>query len=173
MKLSQIEENIFDDLVQDSHELWEWYAFFRYSYPNQPENEIIKRGRELLAEWVKRGWLEAFQSRDYKLNMPDKELLDVVDKLGTQATDPIHGVILIDLTPQALKDIGAAPSFQEGKCYRNPNAVGEIVRVQSGFPTAHDPVRRGPYAKTSKDGKITYTPLAGNDCVPKTSEPTQ
>src|SRR5260370_24836532 len=170
MKLSPVEENIFDDLVQDSHELWEWYAFFRYSHPNLSEDEIISRGRDLLADWVGRGWVEALKARDDKNCVSGKELLSVVDNLGSGAADQKKGIILLDLTQRALKDIGNAPSMQEGRRYKNPDALGELVRTQSGFPTANDPIRRGPYAKISKDGKISYTPLADNPVLDKETD---
>lgn len=162
MDLSPVEKNIFDDLLQDTHELWEWYAFIRYSHSDVSEDEVIRLGNDLLATWVNRGWLDASKSRTDRGHLSGDELLSIVEKLGPQATDPRMGVILLDLTPSALKATALAPSMQQGKRYTNPDALGEVVRTQSGFPTANDPVRRGPYAKISKGGKVTYTPLAGN-----------
>jgi len=57
--------------------------------------------------------------------------------------------------------------MREGKRYTNPSVLGEIVRTQSGFSTASDSVRKGPYTKMSKGGEITYTPLAGNPVLDK------
>jgi hypothetical protein len=162
MQLSKIENDIFDDLVQDSHELWEWYAFVGYNHPELSEEDVIGRGRALLVSWVEREWLEAFKSRANKDTVSGGELLSAVDKLGSHAASPQKENIVLHLTPRALRDIGRSPKFHEGKRYVNPDAFGEIVRTQSGFATASVPVRQGPYAKISKDGKITYTPLAGN-----------
>ncbi|MEZ0260452.1 MAG: hypothetical protein ACAH80_05545 [Alphaproteobacteria bacterium] len=165
LKLSPVEENIFDDLVQDAHELWEWYSFFRYTYPDLSEDEIISAGHDLLSKWIEREWLDALKSREDERIVEGKELLSLIDKLGSQAADPKKGVILLYLTAQALSDIGNAPSMEVGKHYTNPKNPGESVRTQSGFATANNPLRRGPYAKWSKDGHITYEPLEGNPLI--------
>lgn len=162
LKLSLIEENIFDDLVQDGHELWEWYCFFRYTYPDLTEPKVIIAGRDLLSEWVERECLDVVQFREDESSISGNKLLSLVDELGSQAVDPNKGRILLYLSPIALSDIGNAPSMEVGMLYTNPRDLGENVRTQSGFSTANDPLRRGPYAKWSKGGNIGYEPLQGN-----------
>ncbi|MNJ71990.1 hypothetical protein D3C77_685950 [compost metagenome] len=76
--------------------------------------------------------------------------------------DPKKGTILLSLAEQAFEDIEWLPSSPDGMRYTNPNTPGELVRTQSGFSTAYDPLKKGPYAKISKGKNITYTPLAGN-----------
>lgn len=157
--LSRLEENIFDDLVQDHHELWEWYAFFRSAYPELDEEQIIKEGNNLLDIWINKNWLYTLASNNGEYTLSKDHFWAEVNRLGSSIVDPNKSHIILEITPQALKDFGKAPSFEQGTRYTNPNAIGEIVRVQSGFSDASDPIKRGAYSKISKGGKITYVPL--------------
>jgi hypothetical protein len=105
MQLSKLEKDFLGDLAQDSHELWELYTFIRLHYPEFPEDKIIRYGRELLTEWVGRGWLKISQSRGNNDVLSGDELLAMVDNLGEQADDPRKGTILLDLTDRAAGDL--------------------------------------------------------------------
>ncbi|TAL26874.1 MAG: hypothetical protein EPN97_18765 [Alphaproteobacteria bacterium] len=105
MNLSKLEEDFIGDLSQDSHELWELYEFVRHHHANAPENEVLIRGRELLASWVGRGWLKASKSRCDASVLAGDQLLAEVDKLGQAAADPETGTILLDLTDRAAIDV--------------------------------------------------------------------
>ncbi|MFH1157903.1 MAG: hypothetical protein V1721_03335 [Pseudomonadota bacterium] len=105
MNLSKIEEDFLGDLAQDSHELWEFYAFIRHHYTNSSENEIIELGRELLSVWIERGWLDAHRSRSDTTTLSGKQLVSEIEKLGQAAADPKRGTILLDLTDRALSDV--------------------------------------------------------------------
>ena len=50
-----------------------------------------------------------------------------------------------------------------GTRWLNPERTGEAVRVQPGNPRDPNPVKRGPYVRVSKDGKVSNPiPLRGN-----------
>ena len=105
MHLSKLEKDVLGDLAQDSHELWEIYEFVRYAHPDKQEDEVISDGRKLLGAWIGRGWLKARRSRTDGNVLSGDELLAVVDRLGPQAADPKEGIILLELTDQATKDV--------------------------------------------------------------------
>ena len=105
ISLSTFEEDVIGDLAQDSHELWELYAFARNHYEKASDEEILKRGNELLSVWVERGWLKAFESRSSLVAIEPKQLLIDVHELGQAAVDPKKGSILLALTDRASSDI--------------------------------------------------------------------
>jgi hypothetical protein len=50
-----------------------------------------------------------------------------------------------------------------GKRYANPSRRGEQIRIMTGNPGDPEPVKRGPYVRISKSGKVSDPiPLAGN-----------
>jgi hypothetical protein len=77
---------------------------------------------------------------------------------------------------QKLKDRGlegqpTRGGSNEGKRFPNPKKPGEQVRVMKGNPKDPDPAKRGPYARISKDGKVSEPiPLEGNPSLEKRKE---
>ena len=56
----------------------------------------------------------------------------------------------------------------DGTRWLNPDRPGEAVRVQPGNQRDPNPVKRGPYARVSKNGKTTDPiPLRGNPTLPQ------
>jgi hypothetical protein len=50
-----------------------------------------------------------------------------------------------------------------GKRYANPNRPGDQIRVMDGNPADPNPVKRGPYVRVSRNGKVSEPiPLKGN-----------
>lgn len=113
MQLSLIEKDLLGELSQDTHELWEWYAFLRSNNPTLSEEEVIRSGRELLAVWIERGWLKAVRSRSDTSPLSGLKLLTVVDALGLRAADPVEGTMVLDLTERASKDIDWLPKKKD------------------------------------------------------------
>ena len=55
------------------------------------------------------------------------------------------------------------PTRTGGTRYVNPARPGEQVRAMAGNPRDPNPVKRGPYARVSRDGTVSPPiPLAGN-----------
>ena len=53
-----------------------------------------------------------------------------------------------------------------GKRYADPNHPGDQIGVMRGNTADPDPVKRGPYVRISKPGKVSAPiPLAGNPTV--------
>jgi len=51
--------------------------------------------------------------------------------------------------------------------YLNPERRGESVRVMPGNPRDPDPIKRGPYLRVSRDGRVSDPiPLEGNPTLP-------
>lgn len=103
--LSKLEEDFLGDLSQDTHELWEVYAFARHHCPDASADEILKRGNEMLTACIKRGWLTARKSRSDETALSEAQLLEAIDELGSTAKDPEKGVIALDLTDKAFSEI--------------------------------------------------------------------
>ena len=50
-----------------------------------------------------------------------------------------------------------------GTRHADPNRPGDQIRIMSGNPLDPDPVKRGPYVRISKSGKVSNPiPLDGN-----------
>jgi hypothetical protein len=50
-----------------------------------------------------------------------------------------------------------------GKRYADPNHPGDQIRIMSGNPADPDPIKRSPYVRISKSGKVSDPiPLDGN-----------
>lgn len=47
--------------------------------------------------------------------------------------------------------------------FRNPNARGEQIIYEPGWPEASDPVHAGPYLRVSRNGRIYRIPLKRNE----------
>jgi hypothetical protein len=59
--------------------------------------------------------------------------------------------------------IAAAVKGGLGKRDSDPERLGDQIRIMTGNPADPDPVKRGPYARISKSGKVSDPiPLAGN-----------
>ena len=54
-----------------------------------------------------------------------------------------------------------------GTRYPSPDKKGEQVRIQPGYPSNPDPMKRGPYAVISKGGDKFRVPLANNPLLPE------
>ena len=86
MKLSSLEEDLAGDLAQDDHGLWELFQVVRLHSPSLADAQVLERGRDLIATWSVRGWLEAVDSSGKPVQV--SSLVTLVDQLGPQALQP-------------------------------------------------------------------------------------
>lgn len=109
MKLSTLEADLIGDMAQDDYDLWEIYQFVRHHYPKSSEEDVIAKGRNLLAEWSHRGWIEAYQNDVEKTPIRGEALLRLVDELGRQAGSPADRSLRVSLTGRAYEDVDWLP----------------------------------------------------------------
>jgi hypothetical protein len=86
IKLSRLEEEVVGDLAQADHALWEVFGFVRFHSLGLNETEVFQTGRDLIASWSDRGWLESVDSSGAPAGVPS--LVALVDQLGRQALEP-------------------------------------------------------------------------------------
>jgi hypothetical protein len=105
MNLSPIEQDILGDMAEDTHLLGEIFGFFRGANPDWSDQQVLSAGRDLIARWVNRGWLElsSMPSEQGPLTNVD-ELLPLIDRLGVEASYGIKDLWL-GLTRKAYEDI--------------------------------------------------------------------
>lgn len=170
MKLLEVEKNIFDDLIHHPHELWEWYSFFRYNYPDLSNIEVVSQGNDLLLTWIKRGWLYISVSREEGSPLELDDIEATIAELGLEVTNPIKVHVSLFITDYALQDVNWHSISPDGVLYTNPKDPKQNLRTNSGFIAAFDPLKRGPYVKISQNNTISYAPMAGNPTLDPTKE---
>jgi len=81
MSLTPLESDFLGDLAQDDYDLWELFEFVRLHHPEDADRGLA-RGRELLAGWLSKGWIE-----DAHGNLDAQGILESLDSLGAKGAD--------------------------------------------------------------------------------------
>jgi len=81
MSLTPLEADFLGDLAQDDYDLWELFQFVRLHHPEDADGGLA-RGRELLATWLAKGWIE-----DALGNLDAQGILASLDQLGAKGAD--------------------------------------------------------------------------------------
>ena len=106
IKLDQIETDVLGDLAQDDHSLYELFEFVRGHRRDASDAEVLTSGRQILANWVQRGWLElAGDGAMWGAARSLDDLLPLVDRLGINATRFFVGSPWLRLTNKAVIDV--------------------------------------------------------------------
>ena len=58
IQIDPIETDILGDFARDDHSLFEIFDFVRGHQPHSSDSEVFTIGRQILASWVQRGWLQ-------------------------------------------------------------------------------------------------------------------
>jgi hypothetical protein len=95
MKLSRLEEDLVGDLAQDDHGLWEVFQFVRLHSPSLTDEEVFQAGRDLIASWSERGWLEVVDASGVGAA---SSLVGLVDQLGQKALEASEAAPLLRLS---------------------------------------------------------------------------
>jgi hypothetical protein len=105
MQLSPLEADFLGDLAQDDHALYEVFHFVRYHYPDASDPEVLRRGRELVATWLKRGWLTVLVRDAAEPVAATGALLALIDEHGIAGTYYFDGAPRLVLSPAAYRDV--------------------------------------------------------------------
>lgn len=107
MVLTPLEVDFLGDLAQDDHALREVFEFVRLHHGDEP-TEVRRVGRELLASWYARGWLQV-------VNKPPDwpgyqaasihEVLRLVDEAESLGVEFRGADTWLGLTDQAFRDV--------------------------------------------------------------------
>ena len=106
MGLSKLEIDLLGDLSADTHGVWEVFDFVRSHHPEASDSEVFRIGRSLLESWAVRGWLILSATPVYPTSVATLvEALELVDRVGMQATRYFEGAPSIDLSDKARDDV--------------------------------------------------------------------
>ena len=101
MLLTQLEEDLLEDLGKDAHGLWELFEFISLHAPVSSDGEVLDMGRDLLSIWGQRGWIEALSPNGEPLRI---DMGALIDKLGSGVLVPSPHVPRLSLTDKAFAD---------------------------------------------------------------------
>lgn len=105
MQLSPLEADFLGDLAQDDHALYEVFHFVRHHYPMADDREVLRRGRELVATWLERGWLAIIPEAAAEPVPATDGLLVLIDEHGSAGTYYFDGAPRLVLGPAAYRDV--------------------------------------------------------------------
>jgi hypothetical protein len=105
MDLTELEADFISDLAQDSHGLYEVFFFVRHHDPTADDGEVLRRGRELIATWIERGWLAVSRDGGASPLAGVDGLLEMIDEHGVAGTYGFEQAPWIILAPQAYVDV--------------------------------------------------------------------
>ena len=106
MQIDPLETDILGDLAQDDHSLYEIFEFVRGRQPDASDSEILATGRQILTNWVQRGWLQlAGDGAMWGAAKSVADLLPLVDRLGPDVTRFFLGSPWLRLTSKAVSDV--------------------------------------------------------------------
>jgi hypothetical protein len=105
MNLTPLEADLLGDLAQDDHALYEIFHFVRHHYPTAGDDEVLRRGRELVGAWVERGWLAVLPEGAAEPVEATEELLAAIDEQGVAGTYYCDAAPRLMLTPTAYRDV--------------------------------------------------------------------
>jgi hypothetical protein len=105
MQLSPLEADFLGDLAQDDHALYEVFHFVRHHYPDATDAEVLRRGRELVATWLQRGWLAVRAGDAAEPAAATGALLTLIDEHGVAGTYHFDGAPRLVPTPAAYRDV--------------------------------------------------------------------
>ncbi len=106
MHIDPIETDILGDFAQDDHSLYELFEFVRGHQPRASDSEVLTAGRQILATWLQRGWLQlAGDGAMWGAARSVDDLLPLVDRLGPNATRFFVGSPWVRLTTKAVSDV--------------------------------------------------------------------
>ena len=91
MELTRLETDLLGDMAQDDHALYEVFHFVRLHHPDADDTEVLRRGRELVATWLQRGWLAVLPNGTATPVQATEALLAIIDTQGIAGTYHFDG----------------------------------------------------------------------------------
>ena len=105
MKLTELEEDLLGDLAQDDHAVYEVFHFVRAHHPAAEDAEVLRVGRNLVAQWLQRGWLALSEHDGLKPPGGAGDLLNIIDRKGIEGTYEFANAPWLALAPKAREDV--------------------------------------------------------------------
>lgn len=103
--LTPLESDFIGDLAQDDHALYEVFHFVRLHHPDADDREVLRRGRELVAAWLQRGWLAVLADGSTTPVEATESLLLTIDRNGIAGTYGYADAPRLVLAPAAFRDV--------------------------------------------------------------------
>lgn len=107
MDLTQLERDLIGDMAQDDHCLFEIFQFVRLHHGDDLAT-VRAVGRDLLASWVARGWLETVSGPPFEDDTSPVTITDVlglVDRAEILDAGFVGADTWLRLTDQAYVDV--------------------------------------------------------------------
>ena len=105
MELTRLEADLLGDLARDDHALFEVFHFVRLHHPDAGDEEVLRRGRDLVAAWLRRGWLAVLPESGSTPVAATDGLLASIDARGIAGTYGYDGAPRLVPGPAAYRDI--------------------------------------------------------------------
>ena len=105
MELTALEADLLGDMAQDDHALYEVFHFVRLHHPDAADDEVFRRGRELIRTWLQRGWLAVLPDGSSTPVEATDTLLGIVDAQGVAATYAFEGAPRLVPGHAAYRDV--------------------------------------------------------------------
>ena len=107
MELTTLEQDLLGDMAQDDHCLFEVFQFVRLHHGEQLA--VVRLvGRQLLASWIARGWLQTVDGPVGPTNtrpVAISQVLELVDRAETLDAAFLGAETRLRLTEQAYADV--------------------------------------------------------------------
>ena len=105
MELTPLETDLLGDIAQDDRALYEVFHFVRLHHPDADDYDVLRRGRELVATWLCRGWLAVLADGNSTPVPATDALLSIIDQQGIAGTYGYDGAPRLVPGPGAYRDV--------------------------------------------------------------------
>ena len=106
--LDACEADLFDDMAEDTHGLWEVFEFVRLHHPDLREQQVFDRGSDYITRWIDAGWIRISDAPLHPSSVTSLDQLSAfLQTHGPAATRYIEDSPSIDPTDEALRVLHA------------------------------------------------------------------
>jgi hypothetical protein len=101
--LDALESDVFGDLAQDTHGVWEVFEFVRLHYPGLTNEQVFERGYNYISRWLQSDWIRVSKSLLHPSTVEPSQLLHVLQEHGPAATCCLENAPSIDITEEGQR----------------------------------------------------------------------
>lgn len=101
--LDALESDFFGDLAQDTHGVWEVFAFVRLHYADFTDEQVFERGYDYISRWLRRDWIRVSDSPLHSSEIKPSDLLHFLWQHGSAATRYLENAPSLDITEEGQR----------------------------------------------------------------------
>jgi hypothetical protein len=99
-----LEADLFGDMAEDTHGLWEVFEFVRSHHPEFSDEQMFERGRDYITRWIQSDWIRISDAPLYPSTITSlAQAMDFLQQHGSAATCYLENSPSIDPTDKALR----------------------------------------------------------------------